>query len=89
MLTKYKSYKDYVQKPICVDKLAPLTARPKNSKGDNPGFRTKLKHLHSKGSYLKSEVPFHHGQVNVSMLKRIKKREVATDVRTKPSTTNK
>ena len=34
-----KPYKEYVQKPINPDKLAPKIAVPKHSKGDHPKAR--------------------------------------------------
>lgn len=74
----HMSYKDYKQKPI-TSNLAPLTARPKWSKGDNPGYRAKTKHIHSKGALRINEVPvFKNNIVNISKTKRILKGEDIT-----------
>lgn len=52
-------YSDYRAKNnnISADKLAPLTARPKYSKGDNPGYRAKNETAKSKvgGKIIKIE----------------------------------
>lgn len=60
-LRKFKRYSEYVQKPFSPEKYAPVGARPKNSKGDNPGWRSKVKTIHANGAILKTEVPIKAG----------------------------
>ena len=55
---KNKTYKEYLaeRKPI-TNHLAPLTARPKSSKGDNPKARAYLETIHAEHRVLKTEIP--------------------------------
>lgn len=79
MVNEYKSYKDYVQKPISVDKLAPLSARPKNSRGDYAKAREYTKYIHSIGVIEKSEVPISKdGFIKRSTLAQVKTKNLGS-----------
>lgn len=72
-MIEQKRYKDYVQQPIKPERLAPLNARPKSTRGDFTGDRFKAETIRQHGKVDKDHIPRWNGLINVSALKKIKK----------------